>query len=82
MQQGRALHCRAIALWLPCSLLQVRREAVRCLGLYCLLDHIPSNLGGHLKVLRAQLLGWSPSGGGVPAEVAMAAAQVGRCAGQ
>ena len=37
----------------------VRCEAVRCLGLYCLLDGIPTPLGSHMPVLRACLA--SPS---------------------
>ena len=36
----------------PLALLQVRREAVRCLGLYCTLDGIPTSLSSHLVVLR------------------------------
>lgn len=33
----------------------VRREAVRCLGLYCLLEGIPTPLASHLPVLRSYL---------------------------
>ena len=36
--------------------LQVRREAVRCLGLYCFLDGIPTSPASHLLVLRQVLL--------------------------
>ncbi|KAL4859316.1 Condensin complex subunit 3 [Chlorella vulgaris] len=35
---------------------KVRREAVRCLGLYCGLDGIPTSPAGHLLVLRQVLL--------------------------
>ena len=36
--------------------LQVRREAVRCLGLYTFLDGIPTAPGSHLAVLRQVLI--------------------------
>jgi undecaprenyl pyrophosphate phosphatase UppP len=36
--------------------MQVRREAVRCLGLYCGLEGIPTSPAGHLLVLRQVLL--------------------------
>lgn len=39
-----------------CPALQVRREAVRCLGLYCFLDGIPTARASHLVVLRQVLL--------------------------
>lgn len=35
---------------------QVRREAVRCLGLYCFLEGIPTSPASHLVVLRQKLL--------------------------
>ncbi|PRW59671.1 ARM repeat superfamily isoform 1 [Chlorella sorokiniana] len=35
---------------------KVRREAVRCLGLYCSLDGIPTSLSSHLVVLRQVLI--------------------------
>lgn len=34
----------------------MRREAVRCLGLYCYLDGIPTARSSHLLVLRQVLL--------------------------
>jgi condensin complex subunit 3 len=48
----------------------VRRAGVRCLGLYCLLEGIPSSLPAHLAVLRSYLA--SP---GAPPAVRAAAAQ-------
>ena len=54
---------------------QVRREAMRCLGLYCLLDHNDTPLIAPLEALRAALISWKPSGD--TAEVASVAAEVG-----
>ncbi len=53
--------------------LQVRREAVRCLGLYCMLDGIPTPIGPHVATLRALLA--SPT---QPHSVRTVAAQVGK----
>ena len=39
-----------------CPAVQVRREAVRCLGLYCFLEGIPTSAASHLVVLRQKLL--------------------------
>lgn len=85
MQDSVFLSCSALPRYRLCCIeticrpagthLQVRCEAVHCLGLYCLLDHIETDLGKHLKALRAAVLAWSPAGG-APAEVALAAVQV------
>ena len=64
----QSLH--SILLASSCAL-QVRREAARCLGLYCLLDGIPPP-AGHLTQLRLLLI--TP---GESSAVRAVAAQVG-----
>lgn len=58
----------------PITHLQVRREAVRCLGLYTFLDGIPTLPGSHLMVLRQVLI--TP---GESSTVRAVAAQVSPC---